>query len=490
VIDQIRQEARRPAGAVVALAAICLVLGTGCGRRLPQRPSVLLLTVDTLRADHLGAYGYPRATSPVLDQMASESVRFDLAQSQWPKTGPSFASLLTATYPKDNGIVREIGKPLPCGFRTLAEELRELGYQTGAVVANGAVGSDFFYDQGFEHFVEAWKGASSEAEIEEATRAGPVTDLAIELLAQLDADRPFFLWVHYLDPHFPYRPPEAWRDKFQADGRVATGATIEIDRKHHRRVTGGIGRSQVLDERSDLDFYIARYDAEIAYTDAEIGRLVDDLRRRQLYDRLLTIFTADHGESLGEHSFYFDHGLLPFQNSTRVPLFVRWPGVLDPRVDVDAVELLHLAPTVLESAGRKLDEGAWRQGRSLVPRLLGESNGRDTLAFSEAGTNTRRLWMKSVTDGTFKAVWAPTQRDQRRIGHPGESVVLFNLAVDPGELVNVAAQHPEVAARLSRRLWTWFEAPAFDAETDTEGCGGDRSTAPETVEQLRALGYL
>jgi hypothetical protein len=98
--------------------------------------------------------------------------------------------------------------------------------------------------------------------------------------------------------------------------------------------------------------------------------------------------------------------------------------------------------------------------------------------------------MKSVTDGTFKAVWAPTQRDQRRIGHPGESVVLFNLAVDPGELVNVAAQHPEVAARLSRRLWTWFEAPAFDAETDTEGCGGDRSTAPETVEQLRALGYL
>jgi arylsulfatase A-like enzyme len=179
VIDQLRQEVRRPAGAVVALAAICLVLGTGCGRRLPQRPSVLLLTVDTLRADHLGAYGYPRATSPVLDQMASESVRFDLAQSQWPKTGPSFASLLTATYPKDNGIVREIGKPLPCGFRTLAEELRDLGYQTGAVVANGAVGSDFFYDQGFEHFVEAWKGATSEAEIEEATRAGPIRTFRI-----------------------------------------------------------------------------------------------------------------------------------------------------------------------------------------------------------------------------------------------------------------------------------------------------------------------
>ena len=466
------------------------LLGAACrGPELPERPSILLLTVDTLRADHLSGYGYPRATSPVLDRLAAEGVRFSLAQTQWPKTGPAFASLLTATYPKDNGIVREIGTPLPCSRRLLAEELEDLGYQTRAVVANGAVGREFFFDQGFEEFVEAWKGAAGESDIEVATRAGHVTDLALDLVAGVDPKRPLFLWVHYLDPHMPYRPPEEAKDRFQDDGVFAPGAPLLVDRSKHRRVSGGIGRSQVIEGREDLAFYVARYDAEVAYTDREIGRLLDGLRARGLYDRMLTVFTADHGESLGDHDYYFDHGMLPFQDCMRVPLAVRWPGVVPPRVDDDAIELLDLAPTLLEAAGKRLDRGGWAQGSSRIGRLLGRERTAGELAFSEAGQATRRRWMKAVTDGRFKLIWVPTQQEQRRVAGVDVSFALYDLLADPGELRNVAAEHPEVVERLSRQLWTWFEASPFPVDTDSEECAA-RETAPETVEQLRALGYL
>ena len=123
-------------------------------------PNILLVTVDTLRADHLSAWGYERATSPSIDRLASEGVRFDLAQTQWPKTGPSFTSIFTSTYPKDNGIVRQIGIPVPCSFTLLAEALQRAGYGTHAVVANGAVGREFYFDQGFETFLESWKRSS------------------------------------------------------------------------------------------------------------------------------------------------------------------------------------------------------------------------------------------------------------------------------------------------------------------------------------------
>jgi arylsulfatase A-like enzyme len=485
----LRTHGRRGRSALLSMVVVGLL--TACsGSKLPSRPNILLLTVDTLRADHLSSYGYARATSPVLDQLASEGVRFTLAQAQWPKTAPSFASLMTATYPKDNGVVRRVGMPIPCSLRLLAEELSELGYSTGAVVANGALSRDFFFDQGFGNYVEAWKGARTEQEIEEATRAGRVTDLALELLARLDGEKPFFLWVHYLDPHFPYRPPESWQDRFQDDGVFPPRPAMKVDLDRHRQVHGGIGASQVLSGRSDLDFYVARYDAEIAYTDHEIGRLLDVLRERGLYDEMLTIFTSDHGEALGDHDYYFDHGALPFQDCTRVPLAVRFPGVFAPRVDSDAVELLHLAPTMLELAGAELPRGEWAQGRSLVGRLRGRTSGAGTLAFSESGYTRHRRWMKSVTDGRFKLVWAPAIQDQRQLDGPGIAYLLFDLEADPDELRNLAASRPEEVERLGRSLRAWFAAAPFAVHRDPDVCGAPREAAPETLEQLRALGYL
>ena len=467
----------------------------------PARPDLLLITIDTLRADHLSAWGYERETSPNLDRLAAEGVQFEEAQVQWPKTGPSFTSMMTATYPKDNGIVRHVGIPVPCAFRMLAEELSALGYQTRAVVANGAVGREFFFDQGFDDYVETWK---VEEEYEgrnwrnrrkrDPNRAERVTDLALLSARQLDRERPYFLWVHYLDPHAPYSPPGDFADLFQGDEYFDPSQRIEIDPTKARREIGAIGKKDVVDHEDRLAFYVARYDAEIRYTDAEVERLLEGLRAEGLADNRVTVVTADHGESLGEHNYYFSHGRLPFQTCLRVPLLFHWPGVLEARRDAAPVELIDLAPTLLALAGKELPGGRWAQGASLVPRLRAGGD-RDApeephLSFSEAGYGQNRRWLHVVRDERFKLVYAPLDRDQIWIGGVGKEFVLFDLEEDPGETRDVAAEHPKVFDRLKRALWSWYRAPAFPVATEEATCGDDRVIDQETEKQLRALGYL
>lgn len=479
---------RRATGVALAgLATACAVPAPE-----PEPPNVLLLTIDTLRADHLSAYGYPRATTPVLDRLIAEGAKVELAQTQWPKTGPSFASMFTSTYPKDNGVVRKVGVPVPCEYRLLAEELRDLGYRTSAVVANGAVGREFHFDQGFDAYVEAWKGSQGREAIEVATRPDRVTDLAIEALAGLDGSRPFFLWVHYLDPHFPYRPPEPWRDAFQGDAWWEPEPRILLDRERASRSIGGIGREEILDDRDELAFYVARYDAEIRFTDQEIERLIDALRERGLWDRMLTVFTSDHGESLGENGLYFSHGRLPYQNVLRVPLAFRYPGVIEPATVIDdgPVELLDVAPTILEVAGARLDDGTWRQGRSLLRRFDGRESGAGALAFSEAGYGVEGRWMKAVTDGRFKLVSAPRGDDQRFLAGRGRHLVLYDLTADPEETTDVADRHPEAFRELSRQLARRIRSPKYPVDAGEPACDGVTEADPETLDQLHALGYL
>ena len=462
---------------------------------LPAGSNILLITVDTLRADHLSSYGYARPTSPVIDRLAAEGVRFDQAQVQWPKTTPSFASIFTATYNKDNQIVRTAGQPVSCKFSMLAEMLKRQGYATAAVVANAAVGSDFYFDQGFDEFIETWKLHENQ-EGADPNRAEAVTNLAIGQLARLEASgKPYFLWVHYLDPHAPYEPPGPYRDRFQNDEHFDPSVRIPLSDKPKQQMFG-IGSERVLDGRDELAFYVARYDAEIAYTDEQIGRLLAEMKTRGLLEKTLTAFSADHGESLGEHGYYFDHGRFSFQTCLRVPLILHYPGVLDARVDAKPVELIHLAPTLLEAAGVKLPGGAWMQGRTLTPRLRGEEKTQETatagLSFSEAGWENNNKWQKVARDDRFKLIFAQTRPEQRWIGGEGVRFVLYDLANDPGETKNVIDQFPQEAERLKRGLWTWERAPKIDVEVDAQGgtCGEQRAVSKETEDLLRSLGYL
>jgi arylsulfatase A-like enzyme len=298
-------------GVLVAALACGPRSATPRSRPLPvERSNILLITIDTLRADHLSSYGYPRSTSPVLDRVAGEGIRYDQAIVQWPKTGPSFASLFTATYGKDNGMVRQVGVPLSCRFRMLAEVLAEQGYGTHAVVANGALAREFHFDQGFETYVETWKLPVEEDR--DPNGATAVTNLAIGVLDRIDRSRPFFLWVHYLDPHFPYAAPLPWRDRFQGDAHYDESTKVHVFADKPTNQMYGIGRDQVLDGRDDLAFYVARYDAEIAYADEQIGRLLQEVAVRGLDRATLTVVTSDHGESLAEHHYHFDHGRFAF----------------------------------------------------------------------------------------------------------------------------------------------------------------------------------
>jgi arylsulfatase A-like enzyme len=479
----------RPGRAAVLLALAALLAAVGCSSPSAQRRSaanILLITVDTLRADHLSSWGYARATSPTLDALAAEGMRFDQAWSQWPKTGPSFASLFTSTYPKDNGIVRKIGIPLPAGFLMLAESLQRRGYATYAVVSNGAVGREFYFDQGFDTYVETWKlppepdGSANTAEV--------VTREARKVIDGIDRSKPYFLWVHYIDPHFPYTPPPALLEPYLGDATYEPLATLDVSRGQQRQM-GGIASGQVLDARTDLGYYVAAYDAEIAYADHQIGLLLDGLRGRGLLENTLTVFTSDHGESLGEHSYFFDHGRFGFETCLHVPLIFHFPGRIAPRVDAQPAELLQVAPTILQFAGASLPDGVWLQGHSLMPRLRGEAAA-GVYSHAEAGYATEGRWQKIVRDARFKLIFAPFAAEQRYVGGPGQPYALYDVLADPMETRNLLDDEPDVFERLNTELYAWWKPDSFDPLVDPDDRRDETEVSPETIEQLKALGYL
>lgn len=472
------------------LAAAGLVFVACAADEAPRRgrSNILLVTMDTLRADHLSAWGYARSTSPVIDGLASAGVRFDQAWAQWPKTGPSFASLFTATYPKDNGIVRRVGKPLPAAFLMLAETLNRRGYATHAVVSNGAVGSDYYFDQGFDSYVETWKlppPADGTANTAEA-----VNREVRRILDRLDPEQPFFLWVHYIDPHFPYEPPAEWLDPFLTDSVYAPLEELHVAENAERRQMGGIGLGQQLAGRVDLGYYVAAYDAEIAYADHQLGLLLGDMGERGLMDNTLTVFTADHGESLGEHRYFFDHGRFGFETGLHVPLIFNFPGRIDSRVDGEPAELIDVAPTILQFAGVSLPDGEWMQGRSLLPRLNGEAGDLDGFSHSEAGYATEGRWQKIVRNQRHKLIYVPFAKPQRHIAGPRESFALFDLVDDPEETNNLMGQETEVFEELKDEMLAWWIPESFDVQVDVNDTREEAEVSPETLEQLKALGYL
>lgn len=481
---------RGATAAVWLLAGACLALAGCAPAEVPTRSvsNIVLVTMDTLRADHLSAWGYERQTSPVIDALASEGVRFDQAWAQWPKTGPSFASFFTSTYPKDNGIVRRIGTPLPAEFLMLAETLQRRGYATHAVVSNGAVGSDYYFNQGFDSYVETWKlpppgdGTANTAEA--------VNREVRRVLDGLDPEQPFFLWVHYIDPHFPYTPPAEWLDPFLEDSVYEPIQEIAVSASAARRQIGGIGEGQQLNGRSDLGYYVAAYDAEIAYADHNLGLLLADMTERGLMDNTLTVFTADHGESLGEHRYFFDHGRFSFETCLHVPLIFNFPGRIAPRVDLEPVELIDVVPTMLQFAGVSLPDSKWMQGKSLLPRLNGEAGDEDGYSHSEAGYATKGRWQKIVRNQSHKLIYAPFEESQRHIGGRKQPFALFDLVNDPGETKNLMAEEPEIYEQLKAEMLVWWIPDSFDVLVDANDTRTDTEVSPETLEQLKALGYL
>jgi arylsulfatase len=312
---------------LLALALLAAGCGSGEEEELPEpragRRDVLLVVVDTLRADHLGCYGYGRPTSPVIDRLASEGALFERVVSASAFTGPAVASIHTGRYPRCHSFGVANGSFLLAPEEeTVAERFRAAGYRTGAVVCNPVLPRRLGFDQGFETYDHRMQQREKVRNAPERV-AAPATDAAIAWLEGLAADEPFFLWVHYMDPHGPYTPPPELEAAFAPE---EPGPAIPPPpAKGANNGKGFVPWYQAVREEHHLFEYVGRYDGEIAYMDRELGRLFDALRAMGRYEDTLIVLTSDHGEALGEGGYYFCHGQHPTPDQSFVPMIVKHP---------------------------------------------------------------------------------------------------------------------------------------------------------------------
>jgi arylsulfatase A-like enzyme len=331
----------------IAAVAICLSVW-GCSKsvdalthKLPAGPArrAILITCDTLRADHLGCYGYERPTSPCIDALARESIVFENSWSAAPHTLPSISALLAGRPPDEIGAASVSNIALmPASVTTLAEVARTAGFDTAAFVSSCVLThlppdkGDIGVQQGFEHYDDALTTPVQGRDLRERN-AADTTDAVLRWIDGRSAgqDR-FFLWIHYQDPHGPYLPPPEHAHLFVRDH----GNEAELPVSKNSFGQGAIPDYQVVAEERRPGQYIDRYDAEIHSFDAEVGRLFDGLRARGLLDDALVVLTADHGESLGEKNSWFCHGETLQRELVRVPLIVRPPNALRPRLHLES----------------------------------------------------------------------------------------------------------------------------------------------------------
>jgi arylsulfatase A-like enzyme len=453
--------------------------GAGGAIQHDARPNVLLLTVDTLRFDHLGCYGYSRNTTPSVDSLAAAGIQITHAYAQRPKTSPNFASILTGTYVQRHG-VRRTQRPLPGSAYTLAEALKEAGYTTCGVVTNGNLFPAFGFDQGFDDYLYGHGGAQRG------------TEIALEWLEQ-GRERPFFLWVHHTDPHTPYRPPAPYDDLYV--GEVEYGIhPLDVVREN---ALGGVHPSLLIEGPMDLGYYVSQYDGEIAYTDYWMGVMLEGLRAMGVAGNTLVVFTADHGESLGEHEYYFEHGLLPYDQSSRLPLIFCLAGSMEHRISESTVfESVDIMPTILGLLGMETPPTC--QGKSLLDT---EAQGRLAYIESGVGHHAGPGYTFAVTDGRYKLVirdvaWVVRPHHALDFAYMLNSLFeggaapheFYDLADDPGETQNRLGEFPEEETRLRAGLDSFLERMKADGALppDTR----IRELDEETVRSLKALGYI
>lgn len=470
-----------PAIGARALAVLIAIGGlSGSCSAPPQNdaPPVVLISVDTLRRDHLSLYGYPRETSPRLDALAREAVVFDAAMAAHTNTGPSHATILSGLYPPAHGSF-ENGMPVRDEVRTLAHVLAERGYETAAFVGGWTLSDQATgLGDGFAVYEDRFDGWQR--------RADATVELARRWLETRD-DGPFFLLLHFFDPHHPYDAPEPFFRRFaetpgtsaEVPGTSTADLPLEADRERLERAG----------TPAEIAEYVARYDGEIAWSDHQLGRFLDLLRERDLYDRALLVVTADHGETLGERAWPFDHGGRVYEEQVRVPLLLRLPeGRHGGRRMAAPVHHVDLVPTVLDALGSEAPAGL--HGRSLLPFLDGETTAaaleRRPL-FSLSRPEPRRVPEvpgRPVKRGQVTALRLPAVKLVHYPGEEGALLQLFDLRRDPDERINLAGAQPRQAAELYDVAREWWRATRAGERTEPP------ELSDEAREALRALGYL
>jgi choline-sulfatase len=417
--------------------AVVLVLGAvlaGAGLWSLARPdvrreaglSVLLITIDTLRADAIGAYGKASALTPWMDRLAAAGVRFDDAHAHNVVTLPSHANILSGRYPLDHGVRDNAGFRFPAGVETLATLLEARGYATAAFVSAFPLASRFGLGRGFDVYEDSFVDAAARPAFLEQERSGAETVELARRWIEAQADRPVFCWVHLFEPHAPYQPAEPFASRFRSDP----------------------------------------YQGDVAAADAALGPLLEPLMARGDDGRTLVVLTADHGESLGEHG-EATHGILAYEATLRVPLILYQPRLFRPRVESAPARHVDLLPTILDALALPRPEGL--PGRSLLspPSVPAETI---TTYFEALSGQLNRGWapLHGVIQDRRKYVELPVPE-------------LYDLRADPAEAKNAAATEPLRLESLRAAL-----APLRSGD---RGIRRTRESA-ETRERLKSLGYV
>jgi arylsulfatase A-like enzyme len=447
-----------------AIAVIALALLVAAGRRRPPsfRPNVLLVTIDTQRADHVAANGYHRPTTPRLDRLAAEGVLFTLAYTPTPTTAPSLASLFTASYPLAHGVLKN-GWTLAQQSRTLAEVLRDEGYATAAVVSAFPLARRFGFDQGFEHYddefsveettlhLRDWEGVKVTAGFDRP--AGATTDSVLAWLGR-EERRPFFLWVHYFDPHAPYSPPRGYRNLVTGDAELPSAS---------------------------LEQQIAAYDGEIRYADEQLGRLVDAVRATAGPAGTLVVVASDHGEGLMQHGL-MQHARNLYEELVRIVLVVSWPARLPGgkrwKIPVSILDITPSILALLQISGG----GPAGGGHNLALQLsTGKPPPLGRRFFFQRESIPRPDGLVAVAeDGMF----AVREKYHKYIENRARGrTELYDMLKDPGETRNIVWGSDKRVAELKGMLNGWL------AQHEARLLIPGQTVSPEDREKLRALGY-
>jgi arylsulfatase A-like enzyme len=429
---------------------------------------VLLITIDTLRADHMGLYGYDRDTTPHIDALGVRGVVFEEAYTYWPKTRGSFVGIMTGRLAAQSGYGKT--HPLLLDFNpTLATTLRGAGYETAAVVDNPNVAASLGYARGFDRYRETWE---EERLVTEMDRTRAITEDGVRFLEGASPDQPFLLWLHYVNPHTPYTPPPPFDTAFIDDTALAGPPLEPVD-----GFFGGVPRRWEVPGRP-LGYYVAQYDGEIAAVDAEVGRLLEALDSSPVGETTLVVLTSDHGESLGEHDYFFEHGANLHDPSMRIPLVIAGPGVEAGRRSRALASTLDLVPTILDALKVSYPPGLW--GQSLLAATQGEPPPDRDRIHGQNDRNHLGSW-----DERLKIVAVPVE--------DGVRYNLYDRVEDPGETEDAGPRMPD-ELRAERQELLEFRARIDRLGDRTrrllEGRSGEEHLSPEACEKLEAMGYI
>lgn len=414
-----------------ASVIVCL-LGLPVWAAPASSPNVVVITIDTLRADHVGCYGDRNVKTPNIDALAHEGVRFERAFTPVPVTLPAHTALFTGTYPLRSGMHDFADNKLNPSQPTLASVLKAKGYATGAVIGSAVLDSRFGLNHGFDFYYDHFDFSRlQESNLDEMERPGDaVADQAIDWLDQNYKNK-FFLWMHLYDPHYPYRPPSPYSEEYK-------------DRP---------------------------YDGEIAFADSQVGRLIRELKEKGVYQNTLIVLTGDHGESLGEHGEK-THGFFIYNSTLHIPVVIRLPQGPASRTTSALISLPDLMPTVLSYL--KIDVPPEVQGHNLLPLL--DDNHKDSNASLYAETFLPRLhfnWseLRGAETENYHFIDAPKPE-------------LYDLSKDPGETNNLYSEKKAVSEEMRAKLTALIQQYGAGQEL-AQKTGLD----PALMERLKSLGY-